>query len=91
MDALCIMTSLLAGLCHQVKAPHSVQREKHSAWPEVPMTGEPIKSLLRVPAAGTENPIEPTPPLNPPSFYNFPMGRVSSKISDFRETPRPLE
>ena len=54
MDALCIMTSLLAGLCHQVKAPHSVQPEKPSAWPEVPTTGEPIGSHLRVPAAGTD-------------------------------------
>ena len=54
MDALCIMTSLLADLCHQVKAPHSVQPETHSAWPEVPTTGEPIRSHLRVPAAGTD-------------------------------------
>ena len=54
VDALCIMTSLLAGLCHQVKAPHSVQPEKHSAWPEVPTTGEPIGSHLRVPAARTD-------------------------------------
>ena len=36
MDALCIMTSILAGLCHQMKAPHSVQPEKHSGGPEVP-------------------------------------------------------
>ena len=50
--ALCIMTSLLAGLWHQVKAPHSVHPEKHSAWPEVPTTGEPFRSSLRVPAAG---------------------------------------
>ena len=48
------MTSLLAGLCHQAKAPRSVQPEKHSAWPEVPTTGEPIGSHLRVPAAGTD-------------------------------------
>ena len=54
MDTLCIMTSLLAGLCHQVKAPHSVQPEKHSAWPEVPTTGEPIRLQLRVLAAGTD-------------------------------------
>ena len=54
VDALCIMTSLLAGLCHQVKAPHSVQPEKHSAWSEVPTTGEPIRSLPSVPAPGTD-------------------------------------
>ena len=54
VDALCIMTSLLPGLCHQVKAPHPVQPEKHSAWPEVPTTGEPIGSHLRVLAAGTD-------------------------------------
>ena len=34
--------------------PHSVQPEKHSAWPEVPTTGELIRSLPRVPAAGTD-------------------------------------
>ena len=78
VDALCIMTSLLAGLCHQVKAPHSVQPEKNSAWPEVPGTGEPIRSHLRVPAAGTDwdqtkeamvdetlSSLFPTPPLLP--------------------------
>ena len=54
VDALCIMTSLLAGLCHQVKTPHSYQPEEHSAWPEVPTTGEPIRSLQRVRAAGTD-------------------------------------
>ena len=54
VDALCIMASLLAGLCHQAKVPHSVQPEKHSAWPEVPTTGEPIGSHPRVPAAGTD-------------------------------------
>ena len=54
VDALCIMTFLLAGLCHQVKAPYSVQPERHSAWPEVPTTGEPIGSHVRVPAAGTD-------------------------------------
>ena len=54
VDARCIMTSLLAGLCHQVKEPDSVQPEKHSAWPEVPTTGEPIRLQLRVPAAGTD-------------------------------------
>ena len=54
VDALCIMTSLLAGLCLQMKAPHSVRPEKHSAWPEVPTTGESIRSQLRVPAAGTD-------------------------------------
>ena len=54
VDALCIMTSLLAGLCHQVKATHAVQPEKDSAWPEVPTTGEPIGSHLRVLAAGTD-------------------------------------
>ena len=54
MDALCIMTSLLAGLCPQVTAPHSVQPEKHSAWPEVRTTGELIRSHLRVPAASTD-------------------------------------
>ena len=53
MDALCIMTFLLAGLCHQVKAPHSVQPKKHSAWPEVQTTAEPIRRPPRVPAAGT--------------------------------------
>ena len=47
------MASLLAGLCTQVKAPHCVQPEEHSAWPEVPTTGEPIRSQLRVPAVGT--------------------------------------
>ena len=54
VDALCIMTSLLAGLCHQVEAPVSVQPEKHSAWPEVLTTGEPIRLQLRVPAAVTD-------------------------------------
>ena len=55
MDATCIMTSLLAGLCHQVKAPHSVQPENYSAWPKAPTTGMPIKLLLRIPAAGTDS------------------------------------
>ena len=54
VDALCIMTSLLAGLCHQVKDPHLVQPEKHSAWFEVPTPGEPLRLHLRVPAAGTD-------------------------------------
>ena len=54
VGALCNMRSLLAGLCHHLKGPHSVQPEKHSAWPEVPTTGEPIRSLLRVLAAGTD-------------------------------------
>ena len=54
VDAQCIMTCLLAGLRHQAKAPHSVQPEKHSAWPEVPTTGEPIRLQLRVPAAGAD-------------------------------------
>ena len=50
---LCIMMSLLAGLCHQMKAHHSAPPEKHSAWPEVQTSGEPIRLQLRVPAAGT--------------------------------------
>ena len=54
MDTLCIMTSLLAGLCYQVKAAHSVQTEKHSAWPEAPTIVEPIRWQLRVRAAGTD-------------------------------------
>ena len=54
VDALCIMTSLLAGLCHQAKGPHSVLPEKHSALPEVPTTGEPSRLQLRVPAPGTD-------------------------------------
>ena len=53
MDALCIMTSLLADLCHQVKAAHEVEPEKHTAWPEVSMSGQPIRLQLGVPAAGT--------------------------------------
>ena len=54
MDALRIMTSLLAGLCHHVKAPHFVKLQKHSGWPEVATPGEPSRSLLRVTAAGTD-------------------------------------
>ena len=47
VDALCIVTSLLAGLCYQVKAPQSAQPEK----PEVPTTGEPCRCSVRVLAA----------------------------------------
>ena len=47
MNALCIMTSLLDGLCCQVKASQSAQPEK----PEVPTTGEPRRCSLRVLAA----------------------------------------
>ena len=54
LDALCIMTSLLAGLCHQGQAAHSVQPGKNSAWPELPTTGEPIRWQLRVPAPSTD-------------------------------------
>ena len=47
LDALCIMTSLLAALCCQVKAPQSAQPEK----PEVPTTSEPFRGSVRVLAA----------------------------------------
>ena len=50
VDALCIMMSLLAGLCCQVKAPRSAQPEK----PEVPTTGEPCRCSVRVLAAVTD-------------------------------------
>ena len=50
VDALCIMTSLLAGLCCQVKAPQSAQPEK----PEVPTTSEPCHCSVRVLAAVTD-------------------------------------
>ena len=50
VDALCIMTSLLAGLCCQVKAPQSAQPEK----PEVPTTGEPCRCSVRVLSAVTD-------------------------------------
>ena len=50
MDAVCIMTSLLAGLCYQVKAPHSGQPEK----PEVSTPGEPFRCNVRVLAAVTD-------------------------------------
>ena len=50
MDALCIMTSLLAGLSCQVKAPQSAQPEK----PEVPTTSEPFSCSVRVLAAVTD-------------------------------------
>ena len=50
VDALCIMTSLLAGLCCQVKAPQSAQPEK----PKVPTTGEPCRCSVRVLAAVTD-------------------------------------
>ena len=39
VDALCIMTPLLAGLCCRMKAPQSASPEK----PEVPTTSEPSK------------------------------------------------
>ena len=42
----------LAGLYHLMKAPQSVEQEKHSAWPEVPTTGEPIRSQPGVLAVG---------------------------------------
>ena len=44
VDTLCITTSLLAGLCCQVKAPQSAQPGK----PEVPTTGEPCCCSVRV-------------------------------------------
>ena len=44
------MTSLLAGLCPQVKAPQSAQPEK----PEVPTTREPFSCSVRVLAAVTD-------------------------------------
>ena len=47
LHALRIMTSLLAGLCCQVKACHSAQPEK----PEVPRTDEPFRCSVRVLAA----------------------------------------
>ena len=47
VDALCIMTFLLAGLCCQVKAPQSAEPEK----PEVPTTSEPCRCSVRVLAA----------------------------------------
>ena len=47
VDALCIMTSSLAALCCQVKAPQSAQPEKL----EVPTTGEPCRCSVRVLAA----------------------------------------
>ena len=50
VDALCIMTSLLAALCCQVKAPQSAQPEK----PEVPTTSEPFSCSVRVLAAVTD-------------------------------------
>ena len=54
VQTLCIMISLLAGVCHQVKACHSVQPHKHSAWLAVPTTVEPIERPLSVLAAGTD-------------------------------------
>ena len=51
VDALCIMTPLLAGLCYQVKAPQSAQPEK----PEVPTTSEPFSCSVRVLAAATNS------------------------------------
>ena len=50
VDALCIMTSLLAGLCCQVKAPQSAQPEK----PGVPTTSEPSSCSVQVLAAVTD-------------------------------------
>ena len=44
------MTSLLAGLCCQVKAPQFAQPEK----PEVPTTSEPFSCSVRVLAAVTD-------------------------------------
>ena len=49
-DALCIMTSLLAGLCYQVKAPQSAQPE----IPEVPTTSESFSCSVRSLAAVTD-------------------------------------
>ena len=50
VDALYIMTFLLARLCRQVKAPRSAQAEK----PQVPTTSEPFRCSVRVVAAVTE-------------------------------------
>ena len=50
VDALCIMNSLLAGLCCQVKAPQSAEPES----PEVPTTTEPFSCSVRVLAAVTD-------------------------------------
>ena len=50
VDVLCILTSLLAGLCCQVKALESAQPEK----PEVPTTIEPFSCSVRVLAAVTD-------------------------------------
>ena len=50
VHALCIMTSLLPGLCCQVKVPQSAHPEK----PEVPTTSEPFSCSVWVLAAVTD-------------------------------------
>ena len=72
VDALCIMTSLLAALCCQVNAPQSAQPEE----PEVPTTSEPFSCSVRVLAAVTdcdrtkEAMVDDIPSL----FFPFPSG-----------------
>ena len=70
VDALCIMTSLLAGLWCQGKAPQSAQPEKA----EVPTTCEPFSCSVRVLAAVTDcdRTNEAMVDDIPPFFFPFP-------------------
>ena len=67
-----MMTSLLAGLCCQVKAAQSAQPEK----PEVPTTSEPCRCSVRVLAAVTDCDRTKEAMVDdiPSSFFPFPRG-----------------
>ena len=81
MDALCILTSLLAGSCCQVKAPQSAQPEK----PEVPTTSEPFSCSVRALAAATDCDRTKEAMVDdiPSFFFPFPSGheRGAMKVS----------
>ena len=87
VDALCIMTSLLAGLCCQVKAPQSAQPEE----PEGPTTSEPFSCCVWVPAAVTD--CDPTKEAMvddlPSFFFPFPSGHergaMNVSVMDLRD------
>ena len=87
VDALCLMTSLLAGLCCQVKAPQSAQPEK----PEVPTTSEPFRCSARVLAAVTDCDRTKEAMVDdlPSFFFPFPSwherGAMNVSVMDLRD------
>ena len=85
VDALCIMTSLLARFCCQVKAPQSAQPEK----PEVQTTSELFSCSVRVLAAVTDRDRTKEVIVDdiPSFFFPFPNGheRGAMNVSVLRD------